>query len=141
MGYGLGVDLGTTHTAAAVDVDGHVEAVRLGSHRPEIPSLVYLRADGEVLVGEAAQRRGEGDPTRLAREFKRRLGDPVPIMLGGAPFSAHALTARLLSYVSRRSPARRRRRRPASSSPTRRTGGRTSASCSCRRSSSPISPR
>ena len=99
MGYGLGVDLGTTHTAAAVNVDGRVEAVELGSHRPEIPSLVYLRPDGEVLVGEAAQRRGEADPTRLAREFKRRLGDPVPIMLGGAPLSAHALTARLLSYV------------------------------------------
>ena len=99
MGYGLGVDLGTTHTAAAVEAGGRVEAVRLGGHRPEIPSLIFLRADGEVLVGEAAQRRGEAEPTRLAREFKRRLGDPVPVLLGGAPFSAHALTARLLKHV------------------------------------------
>ncbi|BFU44542.1 Hsp70 family protein [Krasilnikovia sp. MM14-A1004] len=99
MGYGLGVDLGTTHTAAAVDVDGHVEPVHLGSRRPEIPSVVYLRDDGEILVGEAAQRRGDADPARLAREFKRRLGDPVPVLLGGAPFSAHALTARLLAHV------------------------------------------
>jgi outer membrane protein assembly factor BamB/actin-like ATPase involved in cell morphogenesis len=99
MGYGLGVDLGTTHTAAAVEVAGRVEAVRLGSRRPEIPSVVFLRADGDVLVGEAALRRGEAEPGRLAREFKRRLGDPVPIILGGAPLSAHALTARLLRYV------------------------------------------
>jgi molecular chaperone DnaK (HSP70) len=99
MGYGLGVDLGTTHTAAAVDLDGRVEAVALGSRRAEFPSVLYLRTDGTVLVGEAAQRRGDADPARLARECKRRIGDPVPIMLGGTPFSAHALTARLLHHV------------------------------------------
>ncbi|GAB1691704.1 Hsp70 family protein [Krasilnikovia sp. M28-CT-15] len=99
MGYGLGVDLGTTHTAAAIEVDGHIEPVHLGSRRPEIPSVLYLRDDGDMLVGEVAQRRGDVDPPRLAREFKRRLGDPVPVLLGGSPFSAHALTARLLTHV------------------------------------------
>jgi len=99
MGYGLGVDLGTSHTAAAVNVAGRVAAVQLGSRRAEIPSLVFLGADGEVIVGEAALRRGEGEPARLAREFKRRLGDPVPIILGGTPLSAHDLTARLLRHV------------------------------------------
>ncbi|MET0416455.1 MAG: Hsp70 family protein, partial [Actinoplanes sp.] len=98
MGYGLGVDLGTTHTAAAVD-HGRVEAFALGSRRAEIPSMLYLHPDGTMLVGEAAERRGEQDPARLARECKRRIGDPVPIMLGGTPFSAHALTARLLHHV------------------------------------------
>ncbi|MFC6016072.1 Hsp70 family protein [Plantactinospora solaniradicis] len=99
MGYGLGVDLGTTYTAAAVRVGDRVDVVRLGGRRPEIPSLVYIRADGEVLVGEAAERRGAADLGRLAREFKRRVGDPVPILVGGAPYSAHALTARLLKEV------------------------------------------
>ncbi|MEU4236343.1 Hsp70 family protein [Actinoplanes sp. NPDC026619] len=97
--YGLGVDLGTTYTAAAINVGGEIETVRLGGRGPEMPSVVFLRADGEVLVGDAAQRRGEGEATRLAREFKRRLGDPVPIMLGGTPMSAHAITARLLRHV------------------------------------------
>ncbi|MEE6258968.1 Hsp70 family protein [Plantactinospora sonchi] len=99
MGYGLGVDLGTTYTAAAVRVDGAVEVVRLGSRRPEIPSLVFVRDDGEVLVGEPAERRGGAEPGRLAREFKRRVGDPVPILVAGAPYSAHALLARLLKEV------------------------------------------
>jgi outer membrane protein assembly factor BamB/actin-like ATPase involved in cell morphogenesis len=99
MGYGLGVDLGTTHTAAAVSSDGRVDPVRLGGQRSETPSLVFVHADGAVLVGEAAERRGLTEPGRLAREFKRRIGDPVPIMLGGSPYSAHALTARLLRQV------------------------------------------
>ncbi len=101
MGYGLGVDLGTTYTAAAVHVEGRVEVVRLGAQRAEIPSAVYLTPDGTVLVGEAAERRGAADPGRLAREFKRRVGDPVPVRLGGAPYSAHALTARMLEHVVR----------------------------------------
>ncbi len=99
MTYGLGVDLGTTHTAAALRVNGHVEVARLGSRRHEIPSLVFVRADGEILIGEAAERRGTTEPGRLAREFKRRVGDPVPILVGGSPFSAHALMARLLEEV------------------------------------------
>ena len=99
MQYGLGIDLGTTQTAAAVRVDGRVEIVRLGGRRAEIPSLVFVQPDGSLLIGEAAERRGQADPGRLAREFKRRIGDPVPILAGGVPFSAHALTAKLLRHV------------------------------------------
>ena len=99
MGYGLGVDLGTTYTAAAVRRDGRIDVVPLGSRRPEIPSLVYVQADGAVLVGEAAERRGGTDPGRLAREFKRRVGDPVAVLVGGRPYSAQALMARLLEHV------------------------------------------
>ena len=99
MQYGLGVDLGTTQTAAAVRVDGRVEVVRLGGRRAEIPSLVFVKPDGGLLIGEAAERRGQTEPARLAREFKRRMGDPVPILVGGTPFSAHALTAKLLRHV------------------------------------------
>jgi hypothetical protein len=97
--YGLGVDLGTTHTAAAVLIDGRVEVVHLGRARSEIPSLVFVTPDGDVLVGEAAERAGLVEPARLAVGLKRRMGDPVPILLGGAPFGVGALTARLLRYV------------------------------------------
>ena len=61
--------------------------------------MVFLKADGEFLVGEAAERRGLTEPDRLAREFKRRIGDHVPIMVAGAPFSPQALTAQLLRWV------------------------------------------
>jgi molecular chaperone DnaK len=97
--YGLGIDLGTTHTAAAVLTGGRVESVRLGTRRMEIPSAVFAAEDGAILVGEAAERRGQDEPARLAREFKRRMGDTVPIIAGGVPFSAQALTAKLLRHV------------------------------------------
>jgi Tol biopolymer transport system component/actin-like ATPase involved in cell morphogenesis len=99
VGYELGVDLGTTYTAAAVLRGGVAEVVTLGTRTLEIPSVVCLLPDGEMLVGEAGERRSVTDADRFVREFKRRIGDPTPILLGGTPYSAHALTARLLRAV------------------------------------------
>jgi molecular chaperone DnaK len=99
VGYVLGVDIGTTYTAAAVARDGRLELVTLGLRASEMPSVAFLRDDGTMLFGEPAERRGVNEPTRLAREFKRRLGDPTPVILGSAPMSAHALVGRLLADV------------------------------------------
>ena len=44
MGYGLGVDLGTTFTAAAVERDGHVEMVTLGDRSAVVPSVMLVRS-------------------------------------------------------------------------------------------------
>jgi molecular chaperone DnaK (HSP70) len=101
MGYGLGIDLGTTFTAAAIDRDGHIEMVSLGDRAAVIPSVVLLRGDGTVLVGDAADRRAAVESDRVAREFKRRLGDPTPVLLGGAPHSVASLMAQLLGHVVR----------------------------------------
>jgi YVTN family beta-propeller protein len=99
MGYVLGIDLGTTFTAAAVGEAGSVEIYPLSDQAHVIPSVLVLRADGEVLVGEVAQRRAVTEPARAAREFKRRLGDPTPLLLGGTPYGADALMAMLLRAV------------------------------------------
>jgi molecular chaperone DnaK (HSP70) len=67
--YGLGIDLGTRYTAAAITAGGAVEAVRLGGRRAEIPSMLFRRDDGEVLIGEAARVRGESEPARLVDDL------------------------------------------------------------------------
>ena len=99
MAYSVGIDLGTTYSAAATARGDRVEIFQLGERAATIPSIVVLRADGEVLTGDAAERRSLGEPTRTAREFKRRLGDPTPIILGGTPYGAEALLAHLLRAI------------------------------------------
>ena len=99
MPYELGVDLGTTYSAAAVHRDGRTSIVTLGNRAPAVPSVVLLRTDGDLLTGEAASRRAAAEPDRVAREFKRRLGDPTPLILGSTPYSAEALMARLLRWI------------------------------------------
>jgi molecular chaperone DnaK len=98
MSYYLGIDLGTTYTAAAIERSGTVEALTLGNRTASVPSVVFLRDDGEFLIGEAATRRAATDPGRVAREFKRRVGDPTPIILGGTPYAAEMLMARMLRW-------------------------------------------
>ncbi|HSQ37520.1 MAG TPA: Hsp70 family protein, partial [Acidimicrobiia bacterium] len=99
MSYLLSVDLGTTFSAAAIIDDAEPRVVTLGSRTATIPSVVALRPDGTVLVGEAAERRAITDPTRVAREFKRRLGDPVSTIIGGTPYGAEMLMAHLLRGI------------------------------------------
>ena len=99
MAYGLGVDLGTTYTAAAVVREGHVEMAPLGDRSTAMPSVILMRAEGGVLTGDAANRRAATEPDRVAREVKRRLGDPMPVLLGGTPYSAGDLMAAQLREV------------------------------------------
>jgi actin-like ATPase involved in cell morphogenesis len=102
VGYFLGIDIGTTYTAAAVWRDGRYDVAGLGNRAPTIPSVILLRDDETVLTGEAAARRAATEPSRVAREFKRRLGDPTPIIVSGTPYSADALMAKLLRWVVER---------------------------------------
>ena len=100
--YSLGIDLGTTYTAAAVARGTTAAPLSLGADAAQAPSVVLLREDGEVLVGDAAERRAVSEPTRAAREFKRRLGDPVPIVIGEDAHTVESLMAHQLRDVVRR---------------------------------------
>jgi molecular chaperone DnaK len=104
MPYVLGIDVGTSRTAAAVcrqvgSAWGDAEIVQLGKQTASAPTVVYFAADGTVLVGDAAQRHAITDPANAARGFARRVGDEVPLMVGGEACTAEALTAVLVTWV------------------------------------------
>ncbi|MDT7712504.1 MAG: hypothetical protein QOG46_1193 [Pseudonocardiales bacterium] len=99
MGYSLGVDLGTTFVAAAIASATRVEMFTLGDRSVVTPAAVYLREDGTLVTGEAASLRAVSNPDRVSREFKRRLGNPTPVMLGGQSYSVTALLGALLRDV------------------------------------------
>ena len=99
MGYGLGIDVGTTFTAAASVRDGNVEVFPLATYQVAVPSVIFADGD-ELLFGGAAERRGASQPLGLAREFKRRLGDPgADRCCPGPPYHADRLTALMARWV------------------------------------------
>ena len=98
MPYALGIDVGTTFTAAAVWRDERVEVVALEAHRVTVPTVIAVEGD-ELRYGSGAISRGIANPDAAAREFKRRLGDSVPIFLAGAPYSADRLVALFARWV------------------------------------------
>ncbi|MCA1675088.1 MAG: Hsp70 family protein, partial [Actinobacteria bacterium] len=104
MSYGLGIDVGTSFTAAAVCRGGErggsrPEVVPLGTRAAAVASVIFLGEDGQVVVGDAAERRALTDPDRVVREFKRRLGDDIPLVVGGEPYGAHEVTALMVRWV------------------------------------------
>jgi molecular chaperone DnaK len=104
MRYWLGIDVGTTFTAAAVCREhagqgGVPEVVPLGTRSTAVSSVLYLGEDGQILVGETAERRAVTDPNRVVREFKRRIGDEVPMVIGGLPRPAPEMAAMVARWV------------------------------------------
>ena len=104
MLYALGIDIGTSFTAAAVvhtGVEGEVraETLPLGTRGPTVPSVIFLGDDGLVLVGEAAERRASTHPLRLVREFKRRIGDAIPLVVEELSVSAEDIFATVARWV------------------------------------------
>jgi hypothetical protein len=71
----------------------------LGQQSPLMPAAVYEPPVGEPLVGDAAMRRMISEPDRVSREFKRVLGDPTPIVLGGEPHPVTRLLTTLVGAV------------------------------------------
>ena len=115
MSYALAVDVGTSFTAAAVvrfhqGASGVPECLPLGSRGASVPSVLYYPAEGAVLVGEAAERRGLDSPERVVREFKRRIGDDVPFVLGTL-LLRRLIRPRQLNRLHRTTPASPRRQR------------------------------
>lgn len=110
MSYVLAVDVGTSFTAAAIarfDQGGSSpECLPLGLRGTSVPSVLFYPDNGPVLVGEAAERRGLDSPGRVVREFKRRIGDAVPISVGTLSLAAEDVFATMARWVADRAEER-----------------------------------
>ena len=73
----IGIDLGTSNSAAAVLRGGRpvmipsAEAITLGGKA--FPSYVAVTASGDIIVGEPARRQAAANPEGTASAFKRRM--------------------------------------------------------------------
>jgi molecular chaperone DnaK len=101
----IGIDLGTSNSAAAVLRGGRpviipsAEGVSIGGKA--FPSYVAITADGQTLVGELARRQATVNPEGTATAFKRTMGQRVKITLRDKEFSPEQLSAFLLQKIKR----------------------------------------
>ncbi len=70
----VGIDLGTTNSAAAYFDGERVHVIRNAQGGTVTPSVVRLDKQGRVTVGSRARRFVEQDPANTATEFKRLMG-------------------------------------------------------------------
>jgi actin-like ATPase involved in cell morphogenesis len=91
----MGVDLGTTHTVAALaGADGRSQPLLFDASFL-LPSSVYAEVSGHLLVGNDAQRSAGLDPGRFEPNPKRRIDDGR-VLLGSREYTVSDLLAALL---------------------------------------------
>ena len=101
----IGIDLGTSNSAAAVLRGGRpviipsAEGISLGGKA--FPSYVAITEGGQTLVGEPARRQATSNPEGTATGFKRKMGQREKIHLGGHDFTPEQLSAFLLQKIKR----------------------------------------
>ena len=99
----IGIDLGTSNSAAAVLRGGRpviipsAEGISLGGKA--FPSYVAITADGQTLVGEPARRQLAANPEGTVTAFKRMMGQRKEITLREKRFSPEQLSAFLLKKI------------------------------------------
>jgi len=74
----LGIDLGTTNSAACVFDGEQLQSVRGSGGETLTPSVVRIDARGNIVVGTRAHRFLQKDPENTRAEFKRLMGSKNP---------------------------------------------------------------
>jgi hypothetical protein len=102
----LAIDFGTSNTAAAHTRagDGSIHPVSLTHRSNLMPSAVFVRADGEILTGDAARNAADHHPDRFVSAPKRLISQPF-IRTGGIDMTPSQMIAAVLRGVVRRSMA------------------------------------
>ena len=105
MGKIIGIDLGTSNTAAAVLEGGKptiipsAEGTSVGGKA--FPSYVAFTKDAQLLVGEPARRQAVANPDGTVTAFKRRMGEDFQYGLQSKKYAPQQLSAFLLQKVKR----------------------------------------
>jgi molecular chaperone DnaK len=101
----IGIDLGTTNSAAAVMIGGKPVVIP-SAEGPTVagkmfPSVVAFTKDGQILVGEPARRQAITNPEGTIREIKRMMGTDYKVEVYGKEYTPQQISAFILKKIIR----------------------------------------
>jgi molecular chaperone HscC len=96
MGTIIGIDLGTTNSAAAIMADEGPRLIPNALGEVLMPSAVGIDPEGQLLVGRAARELQVVHPERCATLFKRHMGSDWDAGLAGRRFTPEELSSLVL---------------------------------------------
>ncbi len=101
----IGIDLGTTNSAAAImeagrplvipSAEGPTAAGKM------FPSVVAFTKDGQLLVGEPAKRQALMNPEGTILEIKRKMGTDYKVRVYGKEFTPQQISAFILQKIKK----------------------------------------
>jgi len=101
----LGIDLGTTNSAAAIMEAGRPVIIP-SAEGPTIagkmfPSVVAFTKDGQLLVGDPAKRQLTINPEGTILEIKRKMGSDYKVHVHGKEYTPQQISAFILQKIKR----------------------------------------
>jgi len=101
----IGIDLGTSNSAAAVLQGGRpvtipsAEGTTIGGKA--FPSIVAFTKDGQLLVGEPARRQAVSNPEGTVMAIKRKMGTDYKVNIFGKEYTPQQISAFILQKIKR----------------------------------------
>lgn len=101
----IGIDLGTSNSAAAAVIGGRstiipsAEGTSLGGKA--FPSYVAFTKDGQLLVGEPARRQAVSNPEGTVYAIKRKMGTDYKVNVFGKEYTPQQISAFILQKIRR----------------------------------------
>ena len=101
----IGIDLGTSNSAAAVVISGKAtvipsaEGVSMGGKA--FPSYVAFTKDGQLLVGEPAKRQSLLNPEGTVMAAKRKMGTDFKFKVYGKEYTPQQISAFILQKIKK----------------------------------------
>jgi molecular chaperone DnaK len=101
----LGIDLGTTNSAAAIYEGGHATVIP-SAEGPTMagkmfPSVVAFTKDGQLLVGESAKRQATTNAEGTIFEIKRKMGTDYKVNIYGKDYTPQQISAFILQKIKK----------------------------------------
>ncbi|MFH0748925.1 MAG: molecular chaperone DnaK [Candidatus Bathyarchaeota archaeon] len=101
----LGIDLGTTNSAAAVMEGGRPLTIP-SAEGPTIagkmfPSVVAFTKEGQLLVGEPAKRQAITNPEGTVIEIKRHMGTDYKVSIYGKEYTPQQISSFILQKIKK----------------------------------------
>lgn len=99
----VGIDLGTSNSAAAVMMGGRpsvipsAEGTSVGGKA--FPSYVAFTKDGQLLVGEPARRQAVSNPEGTIMAIKRKMGTDYKVQVFGKEYTPQQISAFILQKI------------------------------------------
>src|SRR5487761_548049 len=99
----IGIDLGTSNSAAAVMMGGRptvipsAEGTSVGGKA--FPSYVAFTKDGQLLVGEPARRQAVSNPEGTIMAIKRKMGTDYKVNVVGKEYTPQQISAFILQKI------------------------------------------
>jgi len=101
----IGIDLGTTNSAAAVFEGGRATVIP-SAEGPTMagkmfPSVVAFTKEGQLLIGESAKRQATANPEGTVFEIKRKMGTDYTINIQGKQYTPQQISAFILQKIKK----------------------------------------